>query len=142
MALEQRDGNAACVEVHLERAIRLLVFCLARLCMYRIKDPPEEAFRHHQCGIRDRLLPELPKRAGAEPQVLGRERGEAIAHEHHTLECDLDQRRITLLPQVPKRRRTSARRPGLRRNEILSGVGRRGPSTCEDSFLSDKWGVT
>jgi len=138
MALEERGGNAACEEVHLERAIRLLVFRLARLCMYRIKDHPEDTFRHHQCEIRDCLPPELPKRAGAEPQVLGRERGEAIAHECHTLECDLDQYGIALLPQVPEWRRTAARRPGLRRNEIRSGVGRRGPSTSEDSFLSDK----
>jgi len=98
MPLEQRDGNAAYEEVHLERAIRLLMFRLARLCMHRIKDPPEDAFKHHQCDIRDRLPPEPPKRAGAEPQVLVRERGKAIAHEHHTLECDLDQHRIALLP--------------------------------------------
>jgi len=71
MALEQRDGNAACDEVDLERANRLLVFRLARLCMYRIKDAPEEAFRHHQCDIRDRLPPELPKCAGAGPQASG-----------------------------------------------------------------------
>jgi len=45
--------------------------------------------------MRVRLLPKLPKHANAEPQVLGRELSEGIAHKHHMLECDLDQRRFS-----------------------------------------------
>lgn len=49
--------------------------------LYRIRDPPEEAFRRRRRNIRLRLPPELPKHTDAEPQVLRRERGEAMAHE-------------------------------------------------------------
>src|SRR5260221_8442922 len=59
---------------------------LAPLCLYHIRDPPEEGFGRRQRDIHDGLPPKLPKRADAEHRVLGRERGEAIAHERHTLE--------------------------------------------------------
>ena len=101
-----------------EHAVRRLVVRLAPLRLYRIRDTPEEAFSRRQRDIRVRLPPELPKRADAEPQVLRRESGEAIAHECHTLERDLDQRKVALLLQVTDRRRTSARRTGLRRSKI------------------------
>jgi len=83
--------------VRTECAIRRLVVRLRLLHLYRIGDPPDEAFSRRQRNIRVRLPAELPKCADAELQVLGRERGEAIAHERHTLEHDLDQRRIALL---------------------------------------------
>jgi hypothetical protein len=51
------------------------------LRLYRIRDPPEEAFRRRRGNIRLRLPPELPKRTDAESQVLRRGRGEATAHE-------------------------------------------------------------
>ena len=61
--------------------------CFASLA---IRDLPEEVLGRRQHDIRDGLPPELPKRAGVELQVFGRERSEAIAHERHTLERDFD----------------------------------------------------
>ena len=78
-------------EVHPECAVRGLVVSLAPLRLYRIRDTSQEACSCLQRDVRVRLPPELPKHAeGAEPQVLQRERGEAIVHERHTLECNLD----------------------------------------------------
>ena len=100
--------------------------------------PHKRAFSRRQRDIRVRLP---PKRADAEPQALQRERGEAIAHERHTLERNLDRRKIALLLQVTERRRTSRRRTGLGRSEIRSGVGagrQTLPSTSKIVFSSDK----
>jgi len=49
------------------KAVRWLVVRLAPLYLDRIRDLPEEGFGRYQRDIRDGLLPELPKRAGAEP---------------------------------------------------------------------------
>jgi len=95
--------------------------------LHSYRSPP----RLHSCRPRDirvRLPPELPKRADATPQVLGKERSEAIALERHILERELNQWKIVLLLQVPERRQTSARCTKLGQNEIRSRVGRRGPA--------------
>src|SRR5579863_4675435 len=42
---------------------------VASLRLYRIRDPSEEVFSRRQRNSRVYLLPELPKRADAEPQV-------------------------------------------------------------------------
>ena len=58
--------------------------------------------------------------------MLGRERNEVTAHEPHTLERDLNQGRIVPPLQVPEWRRTSARRTGLRRDEMRYKAGSEG----------------
>jgi hypothetical protein len=63
---------------------------LSPLRLYRIRNAPKETLRCRQRYIRVRLPTELPKRADAETQVFGRERGESIAHERHTLKCNFD----------------------------------------------------
>jgi hypothetical protein len=110
--------------VHPECAICGFVVRLTALHLYRVRDAPEEALRHHQCDVRVRLSPKLPKHADAEPKVIQRERG--ITHECHVLECDLDQRGVALLLQIPERRGMTARGTrqgrGGRPNVIGRGV--------------------
>ena len=64
---------------------------LSRLCLYRVRDTPEETLRRRQDDIRVRLLTKLrlPKRADAETQMLRRKSCESIAHKHHELKRDI-----------------------------------------------------
>jgi hypothetical protein len=73
-----------------------------------------------------RLSPELPKRADAAPKVL--RRGHGVTYERHALECDLDQRRVALLLQIPERRGTTARGAGRGRGERANVVGKGAPA--------------
>jgi hypothetical protein len=79
-----------------------------------------------------RLSPELPKRADAEPKVLWRGRG--VTHERYALECDLDQRRVALILQIPERRGTTARGAGRGTGEWPNVIGRGAPADAAEHF--------
>lgn len=109
MALDQKDGNPAGKEVRFEGAVRRLMVlrlvpfaCIASdTHLKKKKKGGKEVSGAFSTIFGIRLSPELPTGADAEPQVLGRERREAITHQRHTLKRDLDQHRISFSRRYP-----------------------------------------